>query len=67
MTNLQAPNLFGEKFTPSEDGAQRSRQQLWAEAHSMVAEKCLFAHAIGFSQWSLTKQNERRIYSARIF
>ncbi|MDW8029667.1 MAG: hypothetical protein RMK94_14880 [Armatimonadota bacterium] len=37
MTNLRAPNLFGEKIPPSKDGAQEIRQRLWAKAHSMFA------------------------------
>ncbi|MCS7193211.1 MAG: hypothetical protein NZ937_09565 [Armatimonadetes bacterium] len=38
MTNLRAPNLFGEKIPPSEDGTQKIRQRLWAKAHSMVGK-----------------------------
>ncbi|MCX7969400.1 MAG: hypothetical protein N3B10_13075 [Armatimonadetes bacterium] len=46
------------------------RHQLRAKARSMdfVVAKMMnlrYIHATGFSQWSLTKQNERRIHSAR--
>ncbi|MCX7969457.1 MAG: hypothetical protein N3B10_13365 [Armatimonadetes bacterium] len=55
------------EISPTKVGSE-IRQRLWVEAHSMVGEnECFVVHATGFSQWSLTNQNKRRIHSARFF
>ncbi|MCX7968301.1 MAG: hypothetical protein N3B10_07405 [Armatimonadetes bacterium] len=45
------------------------RHQLRAKARSMdlVGTNLRYIHATGFSQWLMTRQNERRIHSALIW